>query len=206
MFTPPPTSQCEDCSGRAPAWSCSLPELSFPSSRRCFFALLLLYIFPSNRLSLSGRCLFCSFVIVHFAFLVVIVLLSSYCTLCLSSRLSLSGCYLFWLLPSCSVLFIFWCSQHGSALFIFFIFFGVALSCFCIFCGVLPTRRYSSRDCIKLWCIAYETIQFVCFSHLKNITGKQPSQENFLVLFQFFMSDIWVHVFWITVAVCSSCN
>ena len=72
MFTPPPTSQCEDCSGRAPAWSCSLPELSFPSSR---------------------RRLFCSLVIVRFAFLVVICF-----ALCLLYALSEQQALSFWLL------------------------------------------------------------------------------------------------------------
>ena len=72
MFTPPPTSQCENCSGRAPAWSCSLPELSFPSSR---------------------RRLFCSLVIVRFAFLVVICF-----ALCLLYALSEQQALSFWFL------------------------------------------------------------------------------------------------------------
>ena len=130
MFTPPPTSQCENCSGRAPAWSCSLPELSFPSSR---------------------RRLFCSLVIVRFAFLVVICF-----ALCLLYALSEQQALSFWLLfvLVAAVLLIvvhfMMSAARKRSLYNCFFLFWVALSFLCICCGVLPARRYSSRDCIKL--------------------------------------------------------
>ena len=124
------TDQCEDCSGRAPAWSCSLPELSFPSSR---------------------RCLFCSLVIVRFAFLVVICF--ALCLLyALSEQQALSFWFLFLLVAAVLLIVVHFMmsAARKRSLYNCFFLFWVALSFLCICCGVLPARRYSSRDCIKL--------------------------------------------------------
>ena len=184
MFAPPPTSQCEDCGGRAPAWSCSLPELSFPSSRRCLFCSLLIIRFAklkalsfctlfvllscvctfclNSRLSLCRRCLFCSHVIIHFpkqqalSFWTLFILLSCYCTLCLS------GCYLF-----SSFLIVRFVWAAGS-LFLVVICFGCCrhAQC-CSFCGVRSTEALSLFFCFVLGCAFLFLYILWCFANQK---------------------------------------
>ena len=85
-------------------------------------------------------------------FWLLFVLLSSFFTLCLSSRLSLSGFYFFWLLLSCSVLFILWCSQPAL--------FWVALSCFCIFLWCFANQKVLVKRLYKamMHCVRNNTV------------------------------------------------
>ena len=141
MFTPPPTRHCEDCSGQAPAWSCSLPELSFPSSRRCLFcSLLVIILFPKQQ-ALSFWTLF--------------ILLSCYCTLCLNSRLSLFRRCLF-----CSLVFIYF-SQATDSLFLDDVCFDCCRHAHCCsFCGVRSTEALSL---LFLFCFGLRFLIFVYF-------------------------------------------